>query len=446
MNNDLLEGLATLQQTRVALIRIEKGSVPPPGNRLARLDSLVATIGSDKPARRRYIPEEYLGDWRNFVSGKKAFLEPRAIKFLCWVPEIAVDIRFHRYLDSSQIRLSSRGLQGLLCSCHSRWTSDLGSGDVCVSLRRKLRAFEGINRVVNKWKDTPRIVAGADAPYQFASKMLENIELPIAEHAKRWAIPDHSAFMKAAVIEAVDKCHHKMAAKSGSGLVLFLLQQLLQWDGWDLRDFKTHLSRWILSPLVEQIEELHEGLKQLALTKLGDLRNPTNAARWLGIKDAAKDEFIKWLSRGEIEFFFDHVLPEGADPHGRKDFWLRYVGQVRQSRALLNKEDRDRFRLLPVKVKEKIGSFGLIEGTSSAFLLDFGAVLAIEFSVAGNACFIYERAMTPRIVPEFWTAGAFSNFQLKKNKYSVERVIHRRGIWTQHLSQTLAGFGIRPGT
>jgi hypothetical protein len=444
MNNDLLEGLATLQQTRVAFARIEKGSVAALPHRLARLDALVATIGSDRPARPRYIPEEYLLDWRNFVSGKKSSLEPRAIKFLCWVPDIAIDIRLHRYLDSSEVRLGSRSLQGLLSSCHSRWTSDMGSSDVCVSLRRKLRAFEGSNRAVNNWKDNPRIVAGADAPSQFAGKMLENLEVPVAEHAKRWAIPDHSAFMRAAVIEAVEKCQHRISTKSN--LVSFLIKQLLQWDGWELRDFKNHLSRWILSPHPQQIEELHESLKQLALTKLGDLRNPSNAARWLGIKDAAKDEFIKWLSRGEIEFFFDHVLPEGADPHGRKDFWLRYVGQVRQSRALLNKEDRDRFRLLPVKVKEKIGSFGFIEGTSSAFLLDFGAVLAIEFSVAGNACFIYERAMTSRIVPDFWTAGAFSNFQLKKNKYSVERIIHRRGIWTQHLSQTLAGFGIRPGT
>ena len=306
-------------------------------------------------------------------------------------------------------------------------------------------ALEGINRVVNKWKDAPRVVAGADAPSQFASKMLDNIELPVAEHAKRWAIPDHSAFMKAAVIEAVDKCHHRMPAKSGSGVVLFLLEQLLQWDGWDSRDFKTHLSHWILSPLTEQIEGLHEGLKQLALTKLGDLRNPANLARWFGIKDAAKDEFIRWLSRGEIEFFFDHVLPEGADPHGRKDFWLRYVGQVRQSRALLNKEDRDRFRLLPMKVKEKIGSFGFIEGTSSAFLLDFGAILAIEFGVAGNACFIYERAMKSQIVTEVWSTGAFSNFQLKKKEFSFARIIHKPA-WISHLSQTLAAYGIRPGT
>ena len=135
MNNDLLEGLATLQQTHVAFVRIEKGSVPSPPDRLARLDAFVATMGSDKPARRRYIPEEYLRDWRNYVSGKNSFLEPRAIKFLCWVPEIAVDIRFHRYLDSSQIRLSS----GLQVTC-SAIQDGLDCTAMSVSLRRKLRA------------------------------------------------------------------------------------------------------------------------------------------------------------------------------------------------------------------------------------------------------------------------------------------------------------------
>ena len=45
---------------------------------------------------------------------------------------------------------------------------------------------------------------------------------------------------------------------------------------------------------------------------------------WLGIQ-VARQRLLQWLSRADIHFFFEHVLPKGTDPHGRKTFWLKYV-------------------------------------------------------------------------------------------------------------------------
>ncbi len=119
-------------------------------------------------------------------------------------------------------------------------------------------------------------------------------------------------------------------------LIEYLLREILPWwEAWQIADFKHSLGSWILSSHADQIEEVREGLKQLALNKFGDPRLPVNARRWFGVQSEARAKLLEWLSRADIAFFFEHVLPKGRDPHGRKDFWLKYLKQVKQSRPLL---------------------------------------------------------------------------------------------------------------
>ena len=47
------------------------------------------------------------------------------------------------------------------------------------------------------------------------------------------------------------------------------------------------------------------------------------------------------------------------------------------------------------------------------FILDFGPILAIEFSAVGNACYLYEKKSAAEIVPDIWTTLPFSKTDLE---------------------------------
>jgi len=247
------------------------------------------------------------------------------------------------------------------------------------------------------------------------------------------------------VTAAAATCRKQM--DGGLPLTKFLTEHILRWKGWDEGALKSEFSDCISSPPAGQYEDLREGLKRFGLDHFGDPRLPANQARWTGVRRQSQDEFLRGLSREDIVFFFEHVLPRGLDPHGRKDFWLKYVGRVRRSRPLLCSEDAFRLRSLERKGQQKIGHYGRMEGITSAFLLDFGEVLIVEFSAVGNACYVYDRAgaETLGIGTNFWKPTPFSVFTLKHKRACIGHMAHRLTVWREKMSMLLAQYGIRPG-
>ena len=213
-----------------------------------------------------------------------------------------------------------------------------------------------------------------------------------------------------------------------------------------MQDFHTAVGTTILHPIAARDLELQEALRKLVLqdTRLGDPRLPRNMKNWLGIQDA-RQRLLQWLSRADIHFFFEHVLPKGTDPHGRKTFWLKYVSRVLMSRPLLNRDDEARLRVTMQSLREQIGHFGQMRGSeSSAFLLDFGPVVVVEFSRVGNACYLYEQPNAAKVIPDFWSQEPFTIYGLKNRPMAAETITHREG-WQITLAHLLARYGIRPG-
>jgi hypothetical protein len=154
-------------------------------------------------------------------------------------------------------------------------------------------------------------------------------------------------------------------------------------------------------------------------------------------------------------FFFESVLPKGEDPQGRKEFWLRYVPSIKRSRPLLCRADKERLRRDLREKGLKLDHAGTMDewSTASAFLLDFGPVLVIEFSETGNACYIYKQKDIEKVITDFWTLQPFAQRKLRRKDLPHERIVHRQrkspwhsGGWEDSAAQLLAKFDIRPGT
>lgn len=369
LSTDLLSALESLK----VVVRDLRQAIEQPSSRrnspLERLRATLDTLGQVKPARRVTVPQDYLHQWQEFLAGKRERLEPpKAVRYLCWEPEVATDERFQDYLDRERIDLSARSLQGLVRSCHARWSVTFATGSVVARVRRRLKSYQGANRFLSRWRDTLPMILGSRGAEDFADEMSKNLQ-PIKSHCDSWGIEEQSLYVQQAMQHAALRSRERLS--QDTRLSQYLLREILAWSVWPIEQFKAEVSATILHP--RQPEAFREPLIAFVRQddRLGDPRLPRNRPNWLGVADEARRRLIEWLSRADINFFFEHCLPRGMDPQGRKPFWLRYVqGRDLVSRPLLNWEDKNRLQAVLRQNREQVGHFGLIDGTTSALMGD----------------------------------------------------------------------------
>ncbi len=438
-----------LQRLQLAIRGVESACKPEPSPpRLPRLEAAVAELGKPQVPHSPDNMEKYFGQWKDYLDGRLDSLSLRAIRNLCWEPRIATDLKFQCYLDRNHIVLKSKALVGLIRSCHAVWNDHLVESGLLKKVRLRLSQYSGPNRLLGIWKEAEEMIIGDHAPQKAVSELLTATH-EVALFCKKWGIAEDSRYVQLAVAHATRVCRDKM--DRDPNLREYLLAKLLAWQQWEPKRFREEVSKTILAGAADR-QEVRDALREFVAQdhRLGDPRLEHNRMNWAGIREA-EAKVIEWFSQFDIVFFFEHVLPGGNDPHGRKEFWLRYVRRVRRSRPLLSWEDRT--RLDPIVGRQALqsiafGSMADWESTSS-FLLDFGKIIVIEFSAVGNACYIYTDQDFNEIMPDFWSQQKFEVRKLKistsitKQPVSFWDGVHRAG-WQGKAGHLLASYGIRP--
>jgi len=408
---------------------------------LPTLNAVINDLGQPKPCRPVHCPSEYVAQWKQYLLRAGPPPSRRAVRYLCWEPDIATHLSFLDHLGEEEVELRAGAIQGLVRSCHSRWSADFAAARQAKLVKQILDDYDGPNRIVRSWKDDSSVLLGRTGHEQLAAKMIQDGQ-PLKSFSEKWKLEERSPYFLLAVQSASDSCRTRLRPNSRSAP--YLLNHLLTWDGWPISDFKRQVSATILVRDLADSVELRDQLKSLVCRdlRLGDPRLPANQRHWVGMPEEAKKKLIQWLSRADIVFFFDHVLPDREDRQGRKAFWLRYVPSVRVSRPLLSRDDRVRLRVALQKDQNQAANYGRLTGNSSAFLLDFGDILVIEFSNVG-ACYVYRRRDVATIFRDFWMPEHFLVNDLKLQQKCIARVVHR-GSWQGDMTRTLAQNGIRP--
>ncbi len=450
--NQLADSLRSLQIFAGELAQRVNNPSREPQQYLTNLQKVVNALGHVKPARSIYCPEEYVKQWKDFQEDQTQQLQRRAIRYLCWQPDVATSQPFQYFLDHNHIDLNARSLQGLVRSCHARWSPEFAKGQVVSRVRDRLNTYGGTNPLLSQWKQGSGVILGLRGAEEFGAEMVETLR-PIKQHCESWGIADEtSAYVQVAVRHAAEVCRNQMDRVPDLGK--YLLQELLPWTGWPLHVFKDEASKVILHAATTQAVDVRESVRLFALNdpRLGDPRLQHNRLNWAGIGEAER-RVIEWLSQFDIVFFFESVLPLGKDPHGRKDFWLRYVSRVVRSRPLLNLADKSRLRAGLKQTEWELLNFGDMTAiNTSAFVLDFGRVIAVEFSAVGNACYLYEKSKFDELVPNLYTTKPFDLYKLKQRRLSFKQIIHRKAkrggwrsnSWEEPAADVLRQFDIRP--
>jgi hypothetical protein len=431
-------------------------TTPPIEERFANIRSVIERLDPIKENKPIFCADRYKKEWERYVSGKEHALNHRTIRKLCWEPEVATDKRFFQCIMDSDLEITARSIRGLVYSAHMKWstlTKDWTSARKL--LGEQINKYNGKNKWLGKWKGIADQIINWNGAELFAYEIV-NGHLKIAEAYKERNLFRGTEYFHKNLCFCIDILINKISSgytdNTKKTEIEYLTSEILSLEDLPYESFKDGMAQLILIENLTLEPELVEIVKNYAIRnkKLGDPRLSRNGVRWAGIDEKAKSKIIEWLSRADIIFFFDNVLPPGADKHGRKEFWLRYVKNFVRTRCLLRDEDRARlipmFRRLQVQV-ESYGSVMHQWGSSnSAFILDFGPVLAVEFSQIG-ACYIYDTKKLPRSLNDFWTPAPFSESALKSQPLSIARITHhitRNRNWQDNLSHELARLGIRP--
>lgn len=446
-NLSLLNALEFLRRSGHELSRTLDQRCPRAEEGLEKLRTTVNKLSECGPPRPLISPKEYKNQWELYLNRKCLSLELRAIRYLCWEPDIATDSRFQHIIDTENVRMSAQSLQGLVRSCHARWTESFSNGSLVVRVKDRIKNYIGPNRLLRKWQSALFVVLGQGGPKEIAGRMVQE-KLEIHSFCSSWGVDPQTPYFQEAIKHVVNLCRSQLKQKTE--LRKYLIQQIFPWSDWKVEALKIQIGETILHPAVNELPEFQESLKAFVLknTQLGDPRLPRNRMNWIGVSDQARIRFIQWLSITDVKFFFEHVLPPGEDPHCRKPFWLEYVPRIIMSRPLLNRDDEFRLQGTIRRIGGQIGNYGFIAGATSAFLLDFGSILIVEFSKPGNACYIYEKTAVGKLIENFWNNTPFlidrGDFKLcLKQKTYIGRVVHRDG-WEEEMSQILAHHGVRP--
>src|SRR5262249_27934877 len=207
--------------------------------------------------------------------------------------------------------LSARMLQGLVRSCHARWSPDFAAGAVARRIKQRLEMYRGQHKVLAHWCAHAEMLLGPQGHCIFADSLLA-ARVPLKKHCEAWELEELSQYVLEAMRHAVRACQKHL--QDDAALQTYLLTTLLPWAEWPMQDFHTAVGAMILHPITMRDPGLQEKLTKLVLhdARLGDPRLPRNMKNWSRIQEA-RQWLLQWLSLVDIRFFFEHVLPKGAD-------------------------------------------------------------------------------------------------------------------------------------
>jgi hypothetical protein len=437
----LLEVLAGLERLYGSMHNDVPPAVPS-GRTIGKLIATVAKLSQVKIARPSKCPPDYVALWNKVGSSGSTELTPKAVRYLSWETEVAILPAFQSIALKPE-RITTRSLQGLVRSVHRRWDSAVKSPSVG-NLAAAITTYETKSALLEKWKHGLRYVLDQNGPEYFAKDILRD-GFPWETCANAWALEPDTEFGN----QVLESCVAQSVKHSGSdaeSLQAIVIREVLPSRHWRPSSFKTAVQQLILA-CTRSSQQHSERLKTLIQNdlRLLDPRLPANRSNWVGISDSARDLVIQWLSAEDIQLFFDHVLPTRDDPHGRKPFWLKYKNKVKRSRPLLDFLDESRWQANAATKGKR--NFGRMENNcnTSAFLLDFGSVIVVEFSKYGNAVFLYANRDVPDLMEDFWSAHRFAIKDLKQPENCVDRKgISHNVLWQSKMRTLLAQFGIHP--
>lgn len=380
--------------------------------------------------------------WEAYEAGGTAPSESD-LRTLCWEPEVARTEAFCS-LVSRNLPLGRRALRGFMASYHDGWTPN--ASHIENALERGLKTLPKSRGIVAKWRSDPKQLIGRDAPDRFAVGCAKS-RVSVTARLAEWGLSASSNFARQAASRlAPDLTSPKNAERYLEfSLATFFPQDDLLLDP---ASWGAAFDRLVSCETFPETGDTRQRLIDLALKTRGLTDPRLRQGEWANVPERARKRVLQWLSEEDLRFFFDLLLEDQADPHRRRDFWIRYVDHAVRSRVVIGRKDEKRLFSELQEIRARGRTYAQMRGAGgandhvSAFVMDFGDVTIVEFSQPNSACYIY--ANDPADPYLDLSRSEFEWGELKNrragNHYSH---VHPPRNWHGKFEGVLASHGIR---
>jgi hypothetical protein len=385
-------------------------------------------------------PKELKDRWlQTLAEGRDVEFTQRELRTLSWYADVATSPQFIEYIEGRFVRIPKGVLRGILASYGAVWER----ANPNVELNRKLEAWvsqESNSVKLSWWADHPEYWLRPDAPQAISQRIRAGL-MTVEVASREFRAPAASMLLVGAFSRAAEDMSQLVDLLTGDELS-YLLKKLMQEKLLDLTSLHRAVCNLVKSRLANDSKAFREDLVNALLIhpRLGDPR--IHGANWAEpTLEGARERLLSWLSAEDIRTFFEIILTRGNDPHGRKRFWLRYERQILLSRVFISTSDRKKRREQLEELSARGRNYGSIYQPTSAFVLDLGRIVAVEFSEVGNALYIYTKPNFNKIMPNMFVSRTDLS-TLKREEMAVTRVIRRDG-WTSKVISILEEYGIK---
>jgi len=201
--------------------------------------------------------------------------------------------------------------------------------------------------------------------------------------------------------------------------------------------------------------KIHKELKDFSIEawKNPKLRN-AGASKWIHVSEQTWRMVLSWVQEANLRLFFELLRRRGVpDPHGRLDFWMKYINQISFTRLILG-DDMRRYLNTHPEMKEHfkndIESFANLTGAKGessldAFIMEINGHFVVEFNPHGG-CYVYKKGSNTFNVNASSLDASTDTGGLKERYYTRGTrgpdIVHREGWQYKAMFSQLPGFGI----
>ena len=389
--------------------------------------------------------EKIIKKWDSFINGggnAQIIFNLKEVEFLSTQTNVFLNDSFWDLLMDLPI-ISHKIIIGLVYNVHVLWKEIVDFNKIIDSITFMILEYKQENKIIQLWKENIELILSEKSPINLATKLVdENLNLS-ALSVKYYLNLNNTNLGKEVekcVLEAkLNKFKREKNIKSAdlSDIFMTLSGGL----------FSKQEGNNILSLALHVVDEVSTQIKmpcidafiEYLLSNI-DYKDPREyPEKWITFEDSGKNIFMKWLNERDIRVFFDLFID--YDPHLRKDFWLKYAEKVKKTTILKgnsvsqNYKNKDEIE----KLKLQGNNFIPLDAPTNAFILEFDNIIAVEFSEAGNACYIYNKE---GFLQQIKYKNRYYIEDLKNRDLAINVVSHFRG-WQSKLLSWLAVKGIR---
>lgn len=386
-------------------------------------------------------------------------LHNREIRILCWDPTTAMTTDFVKAIGVHPLFFRKRvWIEGMASCYFDSWRTmerpELLEAVLGAAARQPAAGKSWLAMCGSHSSD----IFSSQAHVFLARSALDRRQ-PIEYELGRWNLAGRSSRLREATFEAAIEewlRRYSLLFEGNSDWLTeasleldVLLKEILPFAAPNSRQYYHVISHLILSKSAARDGVIQKQLQAWILTNslLGDPRHPSNLSKWNLVTPDAMRLFKSWLAKGDLLFFFEAVIPDREDPHGRKPFWLQYINQVEDSSVALCAKDRERLERADT---EKFSYARVADSFDvSAFLMRFrtreGDIIVIEFSKTGNAIYIHHAPTFEKHIGSLRSAQfRVGSSRGLRHETKITKLDHR-GQWQREVRAYLASeHGIRP--